>query len=365
MEPRKSAIRILVDSLADEGLVNAQMTSAREIIRRLDPEKFHVTVFHFGRPSSSIAQRPNTRLIGLPRRRQTIRILSEFIFGHHQILFYMKASPASKAYLRLRRIWKDGRVTIGTIESQCDAYNEPTINLASIRRWEKTVLRCDFLFSNSQSAKKSLQSEYGLASQVLPTGVDTKFFIPAVNRPPNARSRILFVGSLRPFKQPDVLLDAAAVFPQSDFVIVGDGLMAAELCERVRRENFGNVIFLKGLSEEALRQQYQQADIFLFPSKWEGSPKVILEAAACGVPVIARNNYTPETVVDGVTGYTVSSDEQLYARLRNLLESPLLRRDLGHAGRLHSEKFDWDVLTRRWEEIFVELAAGRANGGSR
>ena len=56
-------VRILVDSLADQGLTNAQMTNAREIIRRLDPDRFHVSVFCEGRPDRAVEQRPNSRLV--------------------------------------------------------------------------------------------------------------------------------------------------------------------------------------------------------------------------------------------------------------------------------------------------------------
>lgn len=83
MEP----IRILVDSFADAGLPNAQMGNAREIIRRLDPDIFHVSTFVLGKPDARMAARNNTRLIQLPRRRQTVRILSEFLLGAHQLLF--------------------------------------------------------------------------------------------------------------------------------------------------------------------------------------------------------------------------------------------------------------------------------------
>ena len=80
-------VRILVDSLADQGLTNSQMTNAREIIRRLDPGHFHVSVFCGGVPDRIVAERPNTRLISLPQRRRTVRILREFLLGRHDILF--------------------------------------------------------------------------------------------------------------------------------------------------------------------------------------------------------------------------------------------------------------------------------------
>ena len=357
-------VRILVDSLADKGLSNAQMSNAREIVRRLDEKRFHVSIFCTGEPDPLFAKRSSTRLIQLPPRRRTFRILQEFVFGRHDILFYVKASPASKWYLRVRRGWNDRRITIGTIESQSDLRNEPSVAAETIRLREQTTLRCDYLFSNSQAVKRSLEAEYGLPSDVVATGVDTRFFIPAWDRPANARPGVLFVGSLRPFKQPQVLLDAALRFPQADFVIVGEGLMAGELKDRVQRENLRNVMLHGPLDPEALRQQYQQADIFLFPSTWEGSPKVILEAAACGLPVIARKNYEPETVVDGQTGYLVASDTELFSRLEKLLHQPDLRRTLGVAGRKHSEQFDWDPITRRWEEIFLRLISQKLNGRS-
>ena len=349
-------VRVLVDSLADKGLPNAQMSNAREIIRRLNPERFHISTFHFRDPDEAIARRPNTRLIPLPDRRQTVRIAREFIFGAYDILFYVKSSPASRLYMGWRQRFRDKRVTVGTIESQANLRQEATITEQNVRLWEQTVLRCDYLFSNSSSVKRSLSSQYGLSSELMPTGVDTQFFSPDRNRASNIRPRVLFVGSLRPFKQPNLLLDAASRFQQADFLLAGDGLMARELNERIGRAALNNVTLLGVLGAEQLRQEYQRADVFLFPSVWEGSPKVILEAAACGLPVIARQSYSPETVLDGKTGYLVDSDEELFIRLEELLSSGERRRAFGEAGRKHILQYDWDLITGRWEEIFLSLS---------
>jgi glycosyltransferase involved in cell wall biosynthesis len=353
-------VRILVDSFADKGLLNAQMTNAREIIRRLDPELFHVSMFYVDQPDPDIAGRPNTRMIKLPSKRQTVTIFREFVLGKHEILFYVKSSPASKWYLRLRQKWKDHCITVGTVESRSDLRNQPTITPEAIRLWERTVLRCDYLFSNSRAVQQSLQSEYGLKSEIVPTGVDTKFFEPIRDRAPNKRPRVLFVGSLRQFKQPQLLLDAALRFHDADFVIVGDGPMASQLKNRVRDQNIRNVRLAGLLDPAQLRNEYQQADVFCFPSVWEGSPKVILEAAACALPVIVRQNYEPETVINGKTGYLVTTDQELFHRLESLLYSPQLRQELGVAGREHSKKFDWEVLTGCWQEIFLRLTSQKA-----
>ena len=351
-------IRILVDSFADAGLPNAQMGNGREIVARLDPKLFHITMFAQGAPDLRIQARENTRLIQLPKKKQTFGILSEFLWGAHSLLFYVKASPASRWYLSLRRKYKDYRATIATIESQSNLNDEPTITPEAQRLFGLTVLRCDHLFSNSECVQRSLFREHGLSSQIIPTGVDTHFFAPDRDRPPNQRHRVLFVGSLRSFKQPQFLLSAAARFPQADFRIAGEGPLGPELADRIVREQLRNVSLLGLLNADQLRAEYRQADIFLFPSSWEGSPKVVLEAAACGLPAIVRNTYAPETVAHGSTGYQAASDDEIYSALSALLANRELRTDMGRAARLHSRKFDWSEIVAQWEETFVRLANG-------
>jgi glycosyltransferase involved in cell wall biosynthesis len=349
--------RILFDSFADKGLVNAQMTNAREIVRRLDPERFHVSMFHVSDADDAIASRPNTTLIRLPKRRQTPWILRQFISGPHDIAFYLKPSPATKWYLKFRRRLADQRITAGTIESRSDLRKQSAIDPKAADLWEQTVLRADKLFSNSRAVQRNLQHEYGLESEVVPTGVDTKFFTPETPRSNKQRPRVLFVGALRPLKQPEIVLEAAARFPQAHFVVVGEGPLSATLQQRIERDRLANVEIIGTLAGESLRREYRAADIFLFPSSWEGSPKVILEAAASGLPVIARKDYEPETVVDGSTGFLVRSDEELFIRLGTLLRSYDLRQRFGSAGRRHSTNFEWDNIARQWQEVFLELWA--------
>jgi glycosyltransferase involved in cell wall biosynthesis len=344
-----------VDSLADDGLPNAQMGNAREIVCCLDPECFHVSIFGVGRPDARILARRNTHVVRLPRRRQTPRILREFILRDYDVLFYLKASPASNWYLRLRKKWKDRRCTVGTVESQADLRKEPTLAPKAVALWEQTVLRCDRLYSNSTSVQKSLRQNYGIESAIIPTGVNTRFFFPRWERAQNSRPRVLFVGSLRRYKQPHVLVDAAERCPEADFRLAGDGPLAGELAEAIARRELRNISLLGPLSQEQLRTEYQNADVFLFPSRWEGSPKVILEAAACGVAIIARKDYSAETVEHGKTGYMGSSNEELLSYLRGLLANPALRAEFGRNARKLAERYDWSVITAEWEREFTNI----------
>lgn len=348
-------VRILVDTLVDHNFFNAQLASAREIIARLDARRFHVSAFFHAEPDPRLLARPATRLIRLPRRLATSRLFPEFVLGPHRILFYVKAAPASRWYFRMRRRWRDRRVTIGTIESQCNLRSEPTISPQAVKVWEETVLRCDRLYSNSKSAARSLRAEYGRDSEVIPTGVDTGFFSPPGERRSMGPVTVLFVGSLRPFKGPDLVIEAAARHRDAKFVLVGEGPMAADLEERCRRDGLSNVTFRRGLAADELREQYRAADVFLLPSRWEGSPKVILEAAACGLPVIARRDYDPETVIEGQSGWVVGGDEELFARLEETVRSRDLRERMGLAAREHARTYDWARIVPRWEQVFEDL----------
>lgn len=353
-------VRVLVDSFADEGLSNAQMGNAREIVCCLDPDRFHVSIFGVGRADPRILARRNTEIIPLPERRQTPRIFRAFMLRNYDVLFYLKASPASRWYVSLRSKWKSTGVTVGTIESQADLRGEPTLSSKSIELWEQTVLRCEHLYSNSVSVQKSLQREYGLQSEIIPTGVNTRFFCPHWERTKSARPAALFVGALRTYKQPGVVLDAAARFPEADFRLVGDGPLRVELERSITQRGLRNVLLLGALSQERLRTEYQSADVFLFPSRWEGSPKVILEAAACGLPVVARNDYCPETVQHGITGYLGSSNEQLLTHLGGLLANAPLRAEFGRSGRKLAEKYDWALIAGLWEREFANMVEEKA-----
>ena len=310
-------------------------------------------MFVRGTPASQVSGRPNTHLIQMPGRLQTIPLLGQFLFGRQDILFYLKASPASRWFLKLRSLRRNRCIVAGTIESQTD-WQDETITPTTIRLFEQTVLRCDYLFSNSAFVKRSLEANYGLASEVVPTGVDTEFFTPNWDRPANARPRVVYVGALRSFKGPHVVLDAAQRCPYADFIVVGDGVMGPALRERAK--GLANLAIRGPLGRTAVREEYRAADIFMFPSRWEGSPRVLMEAAACGLPVVARKDYEPESVVDGKTGFLAGTEDDMIVRLEQLLADADLARAFGRAGRSHVARFSWDLITHQWESIFTRLA---------
>jgi glycosyltransferase involved in cell wall biosynthesis len=119
----------------------------------------------------------------------------------------------------------------------------------------------------------------------------------------------------------------------------------------------GIIEFLGYLS--AMQQQLPARDIFVLPSYREGAPRVLLEAAACGLPVVTTD--VPgcrDVVVEGVTGLvTPPRDSQALAgAIMKLLQNPELRRQMGRAGRERVEaEFDMRAITGKYLALYREV----------
>ncbi|MEN6643284.1 MAG: glycosyltransferase family 4 protein [Armatimonadia bacterium] len=91
-------------------------------------------------------------------------------------------------------------------------------------------------------------------------------------------------------------------------------------------------------------EYYHAADLFLFPGHAEGFGLVAVEAAACGLPVLmTRVGVAERLLTDGVSGYLISQDPtEIATRLNTLAADPQLRRQMGEAAALASQRFSWD-----------------------
>jgi glycosyltransferase involved in cell wall biosynthesis len=195
----------------------------------------------------------------------------------------------------------------------------------------------------------------------LRNGVDLKRFSPGDRDA--ARERLglngftlLSVGSLIARKGHELIIAALADLPDARLLIAGSGPMRAEL-ERVAAEKgvASRVNFLGEIAHDALTDAYRAADIFVLASSREGWANVLLEAMACGTPVVATNvNGTPEVLQDPTLGVLVQERSapalsQAVKQLRVL--SPDRR-----AVRTYAEQFSWDDTARANKALFLAAA---------
>jgi glycosyltransferase involved in cell wall biosynthesis len=141
-----------------------------------------------------------------------------------------------------------------------------------------------------------LQS-HGFDGDVIPwtRGVDRDIFYPGQ---PNNNNRLTLVCVSRVSKEKNLEKFFELEYPRAHKIMVGDGPMLEEYKER-----YPNVEFVGAKRGVELGNYYRQADVFVFPSRWETFGLVMIEAMACGTPVAAYPCQGPLDVVDeGITG---------------------------------------------------------------
>ncbi len=160
------------------------------------------------------------------------------------------------------------------------------------------------------------------------------------------------------YKGVDILLRAMPHIrsrcPEARCVIVGDGDDRARLEAMAHAQNVASAVEFRGeLDAAALLRTYQEADVFVLPSRGEGFGLVFAEAMWCGLPVVAaRAGATPEVVADAETGILVPPDipEALGSAVAGLLLLSDERRRMGAAARRRVERhYLYPQFAARWQ----------------
>ncbi len=233
----------------------------------------------------------------------------------------------------------------------------------------RLVLRqASLIVANSRHSKDMLVAEWAVAESriaVLHPGVDTGTFVPA---PPDTEVRrrfgwegrrvVLTVGALQKRKGQDMMIRALPAIrlrcPDVLYAIVGEGWERPYLEALADSQGVRDLVQFRGAPGDTdLVTLYQQCDLFALPNRrvgwdFEGFGIALIEAQACGKPVIAgASGGAPETTQAGVTGVVVPCDEPgaLADAVVELLDEPARRAEMGVRARARTvEQFEWTTL---------------------
>lgn len=193
---------------------------------------------------------------------------------------------------------------------------------------------------------------------------------------------LLFVGSIIRRKGVDVLVDMfialAGKYPRLHLVLVGpqskdeaisiDEAFVDRLKEKIEGAGLRDRVHWAGLIREQseLIGYYRAADIFVFPTRNEGSPNVFAEAMAAGLPVVASRlpGITDVAVADGQTGWLVEPDSvsAFVQAVDRLLQDEPWRISMGKAGReMALEKFGFAAYCQKLAKFYSDLMASKEN----
>lgn len=195
---------------------------------------------------------------------------------------------------------------------------------------------------------------------VIPNGIDLQAYTSTARD--WSFPRLLSVGRIVHQKGLDLAMQALGGLKELawEWRIAGDGPQMQVLRSLANELGIADrVHFLGWQSREQLIKAYEQANVFLFPSRHEGMPNAMLEAMASGLPVIASCIAgSEELVLNDRTGYLVASEdvESLRTALRKFLIDPALREQMGVASRLHAEaNYSWESTARQYALLLEKV----------
>ena len=220
--------------------------------------------------------------------------------------------------------------------------------------------------------------------KVIPCGVDLNLFkpIPSLKAQKflelSQRQFILFVGRIDAIKGIDVLIQAIHHLSRKPMrgsrelgvIIIGgeldvDPQTENEEMQRLRRmvarmKLQDRIAFWGSQRQDLLPYFYSAAEALVLPSRYESFGMVALEAMACGTPVIAfRVGGLQYTVEDGQTGILVPEGDWLLLaeRIREVIETPSLKRKLVAAARARVKQFGWPIIAKKILSLYDSLKA--------
>jgi glycosyltransferase involved in cell wall biosynthesis len=172
---------------------------------------------------------------------------------------------------------------------------------------------------------------------------------------------VLFVGTLEPRKNLVRLVRAyrrvAATGVPHALVLAGPlGWHHEALMREIALHGPGDIVMTGALSGEDLDAVYRAADVFVYPSLYEGFGLPVVEAMARGVPAVASNTSSvPEVVGDAALGVNPRSVREIATAIEALLTDTDLAEKLAARGRARAERFSWDETARLTLRVYEEV----------
>jgi glycosyltransferase involved in cell wall biosynthesis len=229
----------------------------------------------------------------------------------------------------------------------------------------RELLRADAVICVSESTRNDLLRYYDVSpARVVTIHSGLAGPLHSTVEVPGLPSRyLLFVSTIEPRKNVLTLLRAFEQLVErnqydGDLVLVGRiGWKSEDVVEHLRRSPWRSRIHhLDYLSREALATVYARAEMFIFPSIYEGFGFPLLEAMAHAIPTIsARSSSLPEVGGDAALYFEPMDVDALAAAIRQLADSETLKKELVARGREQVAKFRWEEAARKSGDVFVRV----------
>ncbi|WP_447968235.1 glycosyltransferase family 4 protein [Nitrospira sp. M1] len=226
----------------------------------------------------------------------------------------------------------------------------------------------DHVITVSDCSRNDIVRNLGVSEDrvtVIPQGVEQDIFTPlttdVVQEQPEA-PYVLCVAGADPTKNVQSLILAFSLLPEKirhghQLLLVGDLKKQDDLLRLAKEKGIeAQTVFTGVVSDEQLVRFYQHASVFVFPSLYEGFGLPVLEAMACGCPVVCSNTSSLPEVVGGAAKMVGPLDiPALEYAMREVLSDSTLRLSMRKAGLQRAKQFSWDQTATRTVELYERV----------
>jgi len=252
---------------------------------------------------------------------------------------------------------------------------EPATNIVlPIERYNYTHLNFERAIVLSKGLYRELQHHYDVPDEklaLIPNGVNIKEFTPENRGPFRADERkrlglseedvaLAFVGWEFKRKGLQFIIEALPRLPSHVKAIAVGGDDPAPYEALAKKLGVADRLIFTGKSKD-VKRQLAAADIFVFPTSYEGFSMATLEAAAAGLPVIATKvNGTEDLIREGENGYFIEREPDSIAEKVELMLSGKRIEKMGAAARECALAHSWDNIAQLTEDLYIEIKGSRS-----
>jgi glycosyltransferase involved in cell wall biosynthesis len=212
----------------------------------------------------------------------------------------------------------------------------------------------DIIFTTGFEAANQLEKLTSKKIIVQPSGVNKIFFSDFNRNFENEKFTVVTVANLLPKKNIELILEIAKALKEFRFILVGDGNHRKVLENIIRRENIDNVELVGFKSAEVVRKYYYESDCYLLTSLSEGTPTSILEAMACGLPIVSSNAGGVKSILGKHNCVVESSNNHQFIDCLSKFSVNLkLRCDVSEKNRMQSKKYAWKNVAKNIDQYIL------------
>jgi len=212
----------------------------------------------------------------------------------------------------------------------------------------------DIIFTTGYEAANQLEKLTSKKIIVQPSGVNEIFFSDFNRNFENEKFTVVTVANLFAKKNIELILEIAKVLKKFKFILVGDGNHRKVLENIIQRNNIDNVELVGFKSAEIVRKYYYESDCYLLTSLSEGTPTSILEAMACGLPIVSSNAGGVKSILGKHNCVVESSNNHQFIDCLSKFSVNLkLRCDVSEKNRMQSKKYAWKNVAKNIDQYIL------------